>query len=145
MAAWRLDRAAPAYERLRAAVLSSDADADSNSPLRGVAAARLLAEETTPSGGRYLAVRHARADGDAEVLEFLLLPSSPPGADGDAGATLCFRAAGARRRRDPPFCTGAGCVNGPPQRARLAALRDALDLSPLEPDDDKLWVPLLLH
>jgi hypothetical protein len=118
------------YARLRAAALATGADA----PFDGVAAARVLEERTLPSGRRYLAVLHARADGDTEVLELLLLPDA-----------VCFRLAGAARRRDAPGCAGRGCINGPAQRGRLEALRDALDVSPLETDEDKRWVPLLLH
>eukprot|EP00873_Tetraselmis_striata_P020061 jgi/Tetstr1/440325/TSEL_028662.t1 len=45
----------------------------------------------------------------------------------------------------PPFCTKPGCVNGPPNRQRMEALRDELLWSPLETDEDKKWVQIMLH
>ena len=47
--------------------------------------------------------------------------------------------------RDPPGCFTPGCINGPPQRKRVQALLDDLGWQPFEPDDEKNWVPLLLH
>jgi hypothetical protein len=133
MPPWRLEgspeRRAALYARVRSAALATGAAA----PYPGVVATRVLAETPT----RYLSVAQRRADGDTDVFEFLFLQAEP--------AAVCFRAAGAQRRRDPPFCAQRGCVNGPAQRARLDALRDALDVSPLDTDEDKAWVPLLLH
>jgi hypothetical protein len=36
-------------------------------------------------------------------------------------------------------------MTGAPNRARLEALRDELDWSPLETDEDKKWVQIMLH
>ncbi|GFR47782.1 hypothetical protein Agub_g9551, partial [Astrephomene gubernaculifera] len=44
-----------------------------------------------------------------------------------------------------PFCWTLGCVTGPGNRGRLEALRDSLGWSSLETDEDKSWVPFLLH
>lgn len=45
----------------------------------------------------------------------------------------------------PPFCFIKGCISGPGNRVRLEALRDQLGWNSLEPDDEKKWVPILMH
>lgn len=39
----------------------------------------------------------------------------------------------------------AGCINGPRNRGRLEEVQRELGWLPLETDEDKKWVPLLLH
>ncbi len=60
-------------------------------------------------------------------------------------ASLPWRRAQGAPRPDPPGCWVPGCINGPRQRARMEALRDRLGWLNLESDEDKEWVPLLLH
>ena len=76
-------------------------------------------------------------------MEFKLLPDD---------RVCVYRVAGARGKQpglfgsvDPPGCAQRGCINGPPQRARAEDLRERLGWLPLETDEDKVWVPLLLH
>ena len=81
----------------------------------------------------------ASASGWGERMEFVLRP---------AQRTVAFSIEGRRQARslfDPPGCLKKGCINGPPQRARVEALQAALGWAPLETDEDKEWVPLLLH
>ena len=49
------------------------------------------------------------------------------------------------RLPDMPFCMTPGCINGPRQRDRMAALRDALGYSNFETDEDKQWQQILMH
>jgi len=46
---------------------------------------------------------------------------------------------------DPPGCLGFGCVNGPRNRGRVEQFQKSLDFLTFETDEDKKWVPLLLH
>lgn len=50
-------------------------------------------------------------------------------------------------RREVSFLTKYWhiCIAGPRNRGRLEHLRDELGWVPLETDEDKHWVPLLLH
>mmetsp|Transcript_32648 Transcript_32648/g.72115 ORF Transcript_32648/g.72115 Transcript_32648/m.72115 type:complete len:216 (+) Transcript_32648:195-842(+) len=61
------------------------------------------------------------------------------------GQYVLFRSKSKESRPDPPFCLTPGCINGPANRTRMAALRDALGWSNLETDEDKQWQQLLLH
>mmetsp|Transcript_16804 Transcript_16804/g.42135 ORF Transcript_16804/g.42135 Transcript_16804/m.42135 type:complete len:233 (+) Transcript_16804:300-998(+) len=58
---------------------------------------------------------------------------------------VTFRSVDSVAKAPPPFCTKPGCVNGPPNRQRMEALRDELLWSPLETDEDKKWVQIMLH
>ena len=58
---------------------------------------------------------------------------------------LEFRWAGRVNVASPPGCFKPGCINGPRQRARAEALQRELGWLPLETDEEKKWVPLLLH
>lgn len=71
---------------------------------------------------------------DVDDLEFLF-----------KGKVVCYRSVSRVFIPDPPFCWWAGCINGPRNRGRLEKLRDDLGWVPLETDEDKNWVPLLLH
>mmetsp|Transcript_37109 Transcript_37109/g.66410 ORF Transcript_37109/g.66410 Transcript_37109/m.66410 type:complete len:232 (-) Transcript_37109:268-963(-) len=70
-----------------------------------------------------------------DTVEFLFIGSS----------TVTFRSVDSVAKAPPPFCLKPGCVNGAPNKARLEALRDELDWSPLETDEDKKWVQIMLH
>jgi hypothetical protein len=61
------------------------------------------------------------------------------------GNVVCYRSVSRVTIPDPPFCWWPGCINGPRNRGRLEHLRDELGWVPLETDEDKHWVPLLLH
>jgi hypothetical protein len=65
----------------------------------------------------------------------------------DGVALFSASALGAAGRPPPPFCFTRGCISGPPERARLEALRDALGWAVLEADggDEAVWVQILLH
>lgn len=64
----------------------------------------------------------------------------------DDGVAL-FSAQAEVNRRDPPFCLVPGCISGPVERARLAALRDSLGWAVLEADggEDAVWQQIMLH
>lgn len=72
---------------------------------------------------------------DYDTLQFLLKP------DG----VVLFKSEAAVNRPSPPFCFTPGCISGPANRQRLEALRDDLGWTALETDEDKQWVPILLH
>lgn len=80
-------------------------------------------------------VRFGSNDGDVDTLQFRLLT------DG----VVLFKSQAAANRPYPPFCFTPGCISGPGNRQRLEALRDDLGWRPMEPDDDKKWVQILLH
>ncbi|KAG1680952.1 hypothetical protein FOA52_009911 [Chlamydomonas sp. UWO 241] len=59
------------------------------------------------------------------------------------GGVLLFRSQARRSLPDAPFCFIPGCVNGPRNRDRMAALRDTLGWQQQETDEDKEWVQIL--
>ena len=63
----------------------------------------------------------------------------------DGSGAVLFRWAGRVNVASPPGCFKPGCINGPRQRARAEALQRELGWLPLETDEEKKWVPLLLH
>ena len=63
----------------------------------------------------------------------------------DGGKTVLFRAQSRVARASPPGCFVPGCINGPAVRRRADALRERLGWLALETDEEKQWVPLLLH
>ena len=63
----------------------------------------------------------------------------------DGSKTVLFRAQSRVNRASPPGCFTPGCVNGPRNRARVEDIRRELGWLGLETDEDKKWVPLLLH
>ncbi|CAK9870778.1 unnamed protein product [Sphagnum jensenii] len=95
------------------------------------------AKIVTDDGSRYiyafLPSGNSRVD-DVDDLEFLFV-----------GNVVCYRSVSRVTIPDPPFCWWPGCINGPRNRGRLEHLRDELGWVPLETDEDKHWVPLLLH
>ena len=76
-------------------------------------------------------------DADVDDLEFFFL--------NDGSGAVLFRWAGRVNVASPPGCFKPGCINGPRQRARAEALQRELGWLPLETDEEKKWVPLLLH
>ena len=85
-------------------------------------------------------VKHARPLGDAaDTAAFRLRP--------DGVALFSAASTDGAGRPDPPFCLKRGCISGPAQRGRLAALRDALGWVALEPEgsEDAVWTQILLH
>ena len=62
----------------------------------------------------------------------------------DGGKTVLFRAQSRVARASPPGCFVPGCI-GPAVRRRADALRERLGWLALETDEEKQWVPLLLH
>ena len=82
----------------------------------------------------------ARAPGWGEEMTFLLRN------DGVVLYTIAgLSGFGGIRVPDPPGCFARGCISGPPQRRYVEALRDRLSWLPMETDEDKEWVQLLLH
>ncbi|BBN09015.1 hypothetical protein MPTK1_4g16400 [Marchantia polymorpha subsp. ruderalis] len=71
---------------------------------------------------------------DVDDLEFLFV-----------GKQVCYRSRSRKNAPDPPFCWWPGCINGPKNRGRMERLRDELGWIPMETDEEKVWVPLLLH
>ncbi|KAG0573752.1 hypothetical protein KC19_VG206600 [Ceratodon purpureus] len=101
------------------------------------ALARMGAQVVKEDGRRYVyAVLQSATQSkeDIDDLEFLF-----------KGKVVCYRSVSRVFIPDPPFCWWAGCINGPRNRGRLEKLRDDLGWMPLETDEDKHWVPLLLH
>lgn len=45
---------------------------------------------------------------------------------------------------DPPGCFESGCISGPPQRRYVEAIRNKLGWLPLETDEDKKWVQIMV-
>ena len=62
----------------------------------------------------------------------------------DGGAAL-FRAESEVPLKSPPGCFFRGCINGPRARGHVELVQADLGWLPLETDEDKAWVPLLLH
>ena len=58
---------------------------------------------------------------------------------------MLFIAQSRENKASPPGCFKPGCVNGPRNRARMEELLRAVGWLPLETDEEKKWVPLLLH
>ncbi|KAG2426746.1 hypothetical protein HXX76_012803 [Chlamydomonas incerta] len=58
---------------------------------------------------------------------------------------VAFRSEARLNIPPPPFCFTPGCISGPPNRARMEALRDTLGWNSQETDEDKKWVQILLH
>ena len=63
----------------------------------------------------------------------------------DGSKTVLFRAQSRVNRASPPGCFTPGCVNGPRNRSRVEDIRRELGWLGLETDEEKKWVPLLLH
>jgi len=85
-------------------------------------------------GGRYLRSEMAFR-GEVDDVEWLFV----------GGGAVCFRAASREARAAPPGCLRKGCINGPRNRARMEEVGNDLGWLPLETDEDKEWVQLLLH
>ena len=85
----------------------------------------------------YVAASLRHDDADVDDLEFFFL--------NDGSGAVLFRWAGRVNVASPPGCFKPGCINGPRQRARAEALQRELGWLPLETDEEKKWVPLLLH
>ncbi|KAK3238108.1 hypothetical protein CYMTET_51857 [Cymbomonas tetramitiformis] len=107
-----------AYSRLRSQVLSQGGE---------------IMEEDI---GRYIQARIPFGK-EEDIIEFLLI-------DGDDGV-ICLRDISQVALPDPPFCLGKGCINGSRNRDRVNQLRDTVGFLSFETDEDKEWVPLLLH
>lgn len=56
-----------------------------------------------------------------------------------------FRAQSELTLPSPPGCAFRGCINGPRTRGHLEQLQAALGWPSAETDEDRVWVPLLLH
>eukprot|EP00897_Mesotaenium_endlicherianum_P009313 jgi/Mesen1/840/ME000112S10991 len=91
--------------------------------------------EVVDQGSHYLYATLADGVTGVDDMEFLFV----------RGSIVCFRSVSRSNVPDPPFCWWKGCINGPQNRGRLERLRDELGWVPLETDEDKSWVPLLLH
>jgi len=63
----------------------------------------------------------------------------------DGSRIVLFSARSQTNKVSPPGCFQKGCINGPRNRARAEALRDEIGWLGFETDEDKKWVPLLLH
>lgn len=97
---------------------------------------RMGAQVVAEDGERYIyATLEYDGPEDTDDLEFLFT----------RGKIVCFRSVSRKSVPDPPFCWWKGCINGPRNRGRLEAIRDDLGWTPLETDEEKEWVPLLLH
>lgn len=46
---------------------------------------------------------------------------------------------------EPPFCLKPGCINGPRCQERMNRIRDMLEWSEFETDEDKQWQQVFLH
>ncbi|KAI8462896.1 MAG: hypothetical protein J3K34DRAFT_445950 [Monoraphidium minutum] len=108
--------------------------------LRGAvedARGRVLREEAGPDSTMLLAELPIPGGAAPDVLTFKLR--------GDGIAM--FSAATTAGRAPPPFCATRGCISGPAERGRMAALRDALGWGELEALDgeDAVWLQILLH
>ena len=91
-----------------------------------------------------------RADAAAGFLAASL--AYPDGVDeyefyfkNDGSKTVLFKAQSRVNRASPPGCFTPGCINGPRNRARVEELQRELGWLGFETDEDKKWVPLLLH
>ena len=82
-------------------------------------------------------LRHDDSSSDVDDLEFFFL--------NDGSGAVLFRWAGRVNVASPPGCFKPGCINGPRQRTRAEDLQRELGWLPLETDEEKRWVPLLLH
>ena len=58
---------------------------------------------------------------------------------------VSFRAQSEQYLPNPPGCFFRGCISGPRPRAHMQQLQQELGWPALETDEDKKWVPLLLH
>ena len=76
-------------------------------------------------------------DDDVDDVEFFLTK--------DGSKTVLFSSRSRVNRASPPGCFTPGCINGPRNRSRMEGLQRELGWLPLETDEDKKWVPLLLH
>lgn len=95
---------------------------------------------TPEKGGRGGGSDGSGGSGKADADRVLLLLR-------DDGVAL-FSARAEAGRPDPPFCLTKGCISGPRERARMAALRDALGWAALEAaedGDEAVWTQILLH
>ena len=63
----------------------------------------------------------------------------------DGSKTVLFKAQSRVNRASPPGCFTPGCINGPRNRARVEELQREIGWLGFETDEDKKWVPLLLH
>jgi len=106
-----------AYDRLKSAVIK-----------RG---GRVLEEER----GRYIQAELPFGK-EVDLAEFLLIT------DPDV---ILYRELSVVNKPDPPGCLGFGCINGPRNRGRIEEFQKSLDFLSFETDEDKKWVPLLLH
>lgn len=92
---------------------------------------------TVDEPGHYLQARIPYGKGvDVDVGEFLFVE------DADI---VVYRDSSVVNTPDPPGCMKFGCINGPRNRGRMDALRDASGFLSYETDEEKTWVPLLLH
>ena len=95
-------------------------------------------------------VDSVRADAAAGFLAASL--AYPDGIDeyefyfkNDGSKTVLFKAQSRVNRASPPGCFTPGCINGPRNRARVEELQREIGWLGFETDEDKKWVPLLLH
>lgn len=63
----------------------------------------------------------------------------------DGSKTVLFKAQSRVNKASPPGCFTPGCINGPRNRSRVEELRRDVGWLAFETDEDKKWVPLLLH
>lgn len=94
------------------------------------------ASTRSPLPAGYLAASLQYGDGVDDV-EFVFTR--------DGSKTVLFAARSRVNKASPPGCFTPGCVNGPRNRGRMEELQRELGWLPLETDEDKKWVPLLLH
>ena len=97
----------------------------------------------------------AKAEGWGEEMKFLLKKDRGLGNVGLVTFTISAQASSGSGRQgtglltgklsipDPPGCLEEGCISGPPQRRYVEALRNSLQWSPLETDEDKKWVQIM--
>ncbi|KAG2454273.1 hypothetical protein HYH02_001304 [Chlamydomonas schloesseri] len=103
--------------------------------LVGARGGRVVAED---EGRSYVALmvpyKLGAGKTDVDLLEFKF-----------TDVAVAFRSEAGVNIPPPPFCYTPGCISGPPNRARMEVLRDALGWSSQETDEDKKWVQILLH
>ena len=85
---------------------------------------------------KHAAFQVQMANDDGETMQFLFLGE---------GRVAVRSESWIRGILDPPGCAKRGCINGPRSRSRMQTLLSDLGWLAGETDEDKLWVPLLLH
>ena len=111
----------------------ADAFAKLERALRGRAVANSVRAD---SASGFLAASLAYPDG-VDEYEFYF--------KNDGSKTVLFKAQSLVNKVSPPGCFTPGCINGPRNRARVEELQRELGWLGFETDEDKKWVPLLLH